>query len=240
MKKLLISAIFLAVLSITAIYAQPKLRIVEGDSYKWGKVKAKDSPLKAKIHLMNDGDSLLIISNVKPSCGCTTAPLDKNQLKPGETATIDITLNISSNSGRVSKTVVITSNDLKQSTKVLSLEADVMVPIELLPYKFMNFNNVKTGEDTETRIKIKNSSEQNIKLSDFEINPKNMTINANSPIELKPNEEFELIAKIKPDKAGYFNVSIKMKTTHPDYPEFTIYGNGQATDPAAAGAKNVK
>lgn len=230
MKKFSISMVLVALFAFSFTLASPKLRIVEGDLYNWGQVKAKDSPLKTQVHIVNDGDSLLVLTAVKPTCGCTTAPLDKSELKHGDTATVSITLNITPTGGKVSKSIRITSNDLSQSTKILALEADVMVPIDVQPTKFLPFDNVKVGQTSESRVKIKNSSNQDITLSNFESSPDYLTINLKEPIYLKPNSEVELIAKVKPDKAGYFNCWIKMKTTHPDYPDFTIYGYGNVAE----------
>ncbi|MBI3259067.1 MAG: DUF1573 domain-containing protein, partial [Ignavibacteriae bacterium] len=104
------AALFVAAASIAI--AQPKIEIVGGDTHDWGKVKAKDSPLKAVVKLKNVGSELLKITEVHPGCGCTkTAELDKKELKPGEIATTEISLNLGTSSGQLTKTVAITSND---------------------------------------------------------------------------------------------------------------------------------
>ncbi len=101
MKRTLALVVFLFVPFL--LFAQPKIEIVGGDTYDWGTVKRTDDPLRAKIKIKNVGTEVLKITEVKPGCGCTTAPLDKNELKPGEEASLDVTLRITGYQGNVTK-----------------------------------------------------------------------------------------------------------------------------------------
>src|SRR6056300_1776529 len=106
MKKLVLTSIALLLVASMA-YAQPKIEVIGGNKHDWGKVSPKDSPLKTKVKIKNTGNEQLVITNVKPSCGCTTAPLDKDKLKPGEVATVNVTFNVGSKAGVNSKTIRI-------------------------------------------------------------------------------------------------------------------------------------
>jgi len=77
MKKfvLILSMIFAIV---SCGYSQQKLEVIGCNNYDWGTTYPKDSPLKVKIKIKNSGNDILKIYEVKPACGCTTAPLDKN------------------------------------------------------------------------------------------------------------------------------------------------------------------
>ena len=96
----------------------PKLEIVGGDTYDWKDVTPKNNPLTAKIKIRNTGSAMLIIPDVKPACGCTTAPLDNDSLMPGEEATLDVTLRISDRSQNLSKTITLITNDPKAQRKI--------------------------------------------------------------------------------------------------------------------------
>ena len=52
MKYLLYVTALMSIAS-SAVFAQPKIQIVGGETHDWGKVKAKDSPLKAIVKLKN-------------------------------------------------------------------------------------------------------------------------------------------------------------------------------------------
>lgn len=225
MQRILTLALMMVAFTIS-MYAQPQIEIIGGDEYNWGSVKPSDSPLKAKVKIKNVGNQLLKVDKVKPSCGCTTAPLDKDQLKPGETATIDIKFNISSRPGHTSKTIRIHSNDPKNPTKILRLKAEVFVPIVVQPSSNLRINNLKVGYETVATAKIKNVSKSVIKLKNYKFSPSNVegvVTNLKKNITLKPNEEFDLIARIKPVKSGYFQMTIIIETDNKDLNEIKIY-----------------
>lgn len=215
------------ILTITTVFAQPKLEILGGDTYNWGDVKGSTNELKAKVLLKNAGTDKLIIKEVKPTCGCTTAPLDKSELQPGEIATLDITLKITGKSNQLSKTIRIISNDPNAAEKVLWLKCNIIRDLQISPSTYFSFTDMTVGYEKESKISIKNNSKGVIKLSDFEVEPKNLTINLKGEISIKPGQEIDLIAKATPDQAGNFRGSVKFKTTDPDNKEINVSAFGR-------------
>ena len=226
MKRFLLACAALFMVATTFAFAQPKLIIQGGDTHDWGKVKPKDDPLKATVKIVNEGNEMLKITDVRPGCGCTTAPLDKKELNPGETASMDITLKLGAASGLLTKSITITSNDPNNGTKVLYLKADVVRPIQILPTQYLSFGELTVGAKGEAKLVIRNTSTQDIILSDFE-SLSGITINLTKPTTIPGGGEVELVAKVTPKEKGYFNGSVKMKTNHPDFPTLDIiaYGN---------------
>ncbi len=228
MKKLILT--MLSVLMIASVaYAQPKLEVVGGNSYDWGKVGPKDSPLKTKVKIKNTGNEQLLITNVKPSCGCTTAPLDKDKLAPGEVATIDVSFNVGSRAGVNSKTIRISSNDPANSTTIFRLSADVQKAVTLSP-EFFAFNQMEVGKEESSKISIKNTSNKPLIISNVTKSPADMKLNLSGNKTLKPGESFELVAKVTPTAPGYMNCWVKMKTNSVDDPEISISGYGSVKE----------
>jgi predicted CDP-diglyceride synthetase/phosphatidate cytidylyltransferase len=64
MTRLINSFIILFVFALTVAAAQPKMEFVGGDTYNWGKVSPKDSPLKTVMKMKNTGDEVLVITEV--------------------------------------------------------------------------------------------------------------------------------------------------------------------------------
>ncbi len=224
---------FLSVLSVLMIasvaYAQPKLEIIGGNSYDWGKVGPKDSPLKTKVKLKNVGNEQLIITNVKPSCGCTTAPLDKDKLAPGETATIDVSFNVGDRAGPNSKTIRISSNDPASSTTIFRLSADVQKEITLSPAYFA-FSQMEVGKEESSKISIKNTGKKTLTLSNVTKSPADLKLNISGTKTLKPGETFDIVAKVTPTAPGYMNCWVKIKTNSVDEPEISISGYGSVKE----------
>lgn len=228
MKKLIFLVTFF--LFSILIFAQPKLEIVGGDTYNWGTVKPTDDPLKAKVKIRNAGSKLLKITEVKPGCGCTTAPLDKSELNPGEEATLDITLRIGGAGNQVTKSIRISSNDPTEPNKYLFLKATVFHPISLSPTQYFTFNEMTVGKESTAKLTLKNNTDHEVKLSNVEFTPADLSLNLPKEKILKPGETFDLIAKVIPQKKGYFNCTVKIKTTDPDMKELVIPGYGNVKE----------
>jgi len=240
MKRLLIISslmIFALLVNITAktttdkkATPQPKLTIIGGDTYDWGLVSPKDSPLKTTIIIKNDGDAMLEINQVKPACGCTSAPLTKSKLKPGDTTSIHVQLRIGNRASKVTKTIRITSNDPKIPNKIYYLKCKVFLPLEISPTPYFTFNQMKVGQESVSVLNLKNNTKKTVTLSEIVIKPADLIFNLKNNTKIKPGESIKLSAKITPKKAGYFNCSIRMKTTAKDMPQLYISGYGNVQE----------
>lgn len=208
----------------------PKLEIVGGDTYDWGKVSPKDNPLHANIVIKNTGNATLEIKEVKAACGCTSAPLNRSTLEPGDTTSLDVTLRLGSSAGDYTKTVRITSNDPVNPNKILVLKTHIFFPIQLSPTSYFTFNVMKVGTEAVSALKLKNNTNETVKLSDFELTPTDLNISIKEGQTLKPGQEIDLIAKYKPSKPGYFNCSLRMKTNSPEMPEIFVSGYGNVQE----------
>lgn len=224
--------IALLIAGVTAMSAQPKIEVCNGtDTQDWKTVTPKDEPLKANVPIKNIGNETLIITEIKAGCGCTTARLDEIQdtLKPGESTNLPVTLRIGGATGDLTKTVRITSNDPNSKDKILFLKANIFHPIQMTPSYFA-FNEMKVGSEASSAVKIKNNTDKNLTLSEIVMTPSNVDISLKKDRILKPGEEVEVTAKVKPDKSGYFNCTLKMKTSSKDYPELVISGYGKVNE----------
>jgi hypothetical protein len=219
-------AVLLVIGFNVAAYSQPKLEIVGGDTKEWGKVTPKQSPLKYDMVLKNVGNQPLKITRVKPMCGCTTAPLKKDELKPGESTTVDVSLSIQGNSGKMHKQIGIETNDPTRPYINFMLIAEVVLPLTVSPTTYLPFKDLQVGAESVSQLKIKNTSDGNIVLSKFETNMPEIKLNLNKEMTLKPGQEIDLVAKVKPSKSGNLSARISIKTSNNEIPELIINGFG--------------
>ena len=112
---------FLIIAGASAM-AQGKVEIVGGDRYDWGKVAAGE--LKATIVVKNAGTGVLNISHVQPSCGCTSSPIDKSMLQPGETGSISVTLH-ANRAGTLAKSLTVYSDAPGDTAHLIQLVGEV-------------------------------------------------------------------------------------------------------------------
>jgi Protein of unknown function (DUF1573) len=102
---------------------RPKLAI-DSFEHSFGTIKA-GTPLTHTFKIKNDGKSPLEITNVAPSCGCTTSNYDK-VIAPGQTGGITLAIEKTEHySGEVVKTADVTTNDPEKSRFTLTLKANV-------------------------------------------------------------------------------------------------------------------
>lgn len=216
--KLITLALFLI---SSLVYAQPKLEIVGGDTYDWGTVKVFESPLKTIITIKNTGNQPLRVFEVKPSCGCTTAPLDKDILNPGETAKIDIKLDLKGNVGAITKDVNIMTNDPVRKNVKLILKANAVTSLDKEP-KFFAFNTVKPGQKSEAKITLINYSDHDIVIKKIVKSHDDLTLSIKVEDVIKAKSSKEVKAYYTPKTEGTHSLSCTFLTNDLDVPRLNI------------------
>src|SRR5258708_6654488 len=167
----------------------PQMQFAE-PVYDFGKAKSGDL-IKHEFIFTNTGSALLTVSNVQPSCGCTTAGEWSRQVEPGKTGMIPVQFNSSGYNGNVLKTITVTSSDAVQRTTVLQLKGSVWKPIETNP-QFVMFNGVQPGSETSMTnvVQIKNNMEESLDVWGPEVNSKSFTVQLETN---QPGKEYKLI-----------------------------------------------
>jgi hypothetical protein len=177
-----------------------------------------DTKVVADFHFTNVGQTFVKINEVKTSCGCTTATLDKNTYAPGEKGKITAVFDIGSRVGVQEKTIFVETTDPKEPKIVLQFKATIPQLLEM----DMVFLNWLTGEELKPKtVNIKTSG-------DYPIHHLDVTsTNPNMVIEVKHMEgtrDFQIVVTPKKTNAE-LEAGIEIK---PDYPKdlpkyFNIY-----------------
>jgi len=206
-----------AAASVSAI--GPKIAF-ETPIYDFGKVKSGE-PVKHTFNFTNIGDEVLILTNVQPSCGCTTAGDWSRKVEPGKTGTIPIQFNSANYSGQVMKTVTVTSNDKSQPTFGLQLKGTIWKPIDMNPsFAVLNIPP-DTQSNVTTKVHIVNNMEELVTLSPPEVNNSNFftaTLITNTP-----GKDFDvLITAIPPYDKPNMQAQVTVKTSSTNVPTLTV------------------
>lgn len=140
----------------------------------------------------NKGDTPVRIKAVRPSCGCTTAALAKNDVAPGEKGEIAATFNIGDRTGVQTKTVTVETDDPKTPTTVLTFKATIAQTLELQPtFVFWQANEPAQPKTISARV------------------AKGVTVKKVDVIS--SNGDFT--AKVEPGAAGEFKIQVQPKDT---------------------------
>ncbi|MCO5936441.1 MULTISPECIES: DUF1573 domain-containing protein [Mucilaginibacter] len=93
------------------------------EKHDFGKI-AQGTPVTTVFEFTNVGKEPLILTEVKPTCGCTIADYTKTPVLAGAKGSIKITYNAAVASA-FNKTIVVTSN-AKTPTKYLNIVGEVV------------------------------------------------------------------------------------------------------------------
>lgn len=109
MKKVINSlAIVLGVIVMTSMTIMIGSLKFENESHDFGKIP-QNKPASYEFTFANDGDSPIIISDVKPTCGCSVADYTKTPVKPGDSGVIKVTYDAKVK-GPFTKSFIVKSN----------------------------------------------------------------------------------------------------------------------------------
>ncbi len=101
----------------------PKAYFLE-KTHDFGEVKA-GSIKQYFFHFKNAGKSVLKIKKIRTSCGCTAALVSSNKISPGGKATIHVELDTRGMSGKISRSILLYTNDPSAPLITLMIYANV-------------------------------------------------------------------------------------------------------------------
>lgn len=196
-----VTLLFLLTLTFCAI-AQDKKSVItfEEKSYDFGSVPEENGPISHEFVFKNTGEEMLIISDVKASCGCTTPSWTKDPIPPGETGSVVAEYNPLNRPGSFSKTISVTSNADPNLT-VLHIKGTVQpkpkTPEDDYPtqlgslrtrYRSFNMGKVTTKEPVTKSFDVYNDSDEPIIFSSTTVAPAYIQIEM-TPQELMPRQK---------------------------------------------------
>lgn len=171
------------------------------------------STAEVKFEFENVGDSPLIIKNVSTSCGCTATKLDKMEYKPGEKGVIPTKFMSAGYSGKVIKTVTVTTNDPKTQHTILKISGEVKLTkfaqIELETDK-IDFATVNMGGKYTQQIALRNPGTIDLMILELIHGPE-ITPQVSGKI-IPANGAGVLDILFTPMATGAFNAFMKIRT----------------------------
>jgi hypothetical protein len=191
--------------------------------HDFGVVKEEAGSITHAFKFTNAGDKPLVITNVNPTCGCTTSGWTKQPVKPGETGEVLATYRTSA--GPFDKTLVVTASGLPPVT--LHIKGNVTKKPENLmvtyPQTFGDlrsknkrdfvFSQISSQESTPSQtVEVANAGDKIVNVT-FENVPEYILVNA-SPASLNPQQKGQITVSIngeKRQKFGYSNDKITVK-----------------------------
>ena len=109
MKKYLLCATFFILTTVIFCEAKPVI-VFEQMVYDFGKVD-QESILRHTFIFKNKGKDTLIIDRVNATCSCTGTLLSEREIAAGESGKLEIELHTEDNTGEMTRTIKVYTND---------------------------------------------------------------------------------------------------------------------------------
>jgi len=207
----------------------PKLSVPE-KSFDFGDINEGDV-VKHTFTIYNTGDDLLVIKDVKASCGCTAALPDKKKLKPGESTGIKVEFNSAKRRGKQRKHVYLTTNDPENKEVRLTFTTNILVdqtkkvteqPRMKLSRTQHDFGTVSEGKVLELNVDFKNVGKDELVVKDVKSSCGCAAALLSSK-KLKPGETGKIKIELDTsDRVGKFTRTVTLYTNEPDLGQQTI------------------
>jgi hypothetical protein len=193
---------------------------------------APGQELEATFSLENRGDESLTIT-ARPTCGCTVARWDET-IAPGATGEIHAILDTSDLRGKVSKSIVVLTNDPELPTTRLVLNVEVRPVVEVLPRPIVRLQ-AKQGESASATVVLTPVDAEVEGLEIISIEPSKPYVTATAR-KLEPTNKGELdgryeiqIGLTESAPIGFVNVPVTVKTNQPKAATVSIRVVGTVT-----------
>lgn len=194
----------------------PKIKF-EKVTHDFGKI-APGSKNICEFNFKNEGDSLLKITKVSKTCGCTPYTLDKKEYAPGESGTLKVRYNASKRPASVTRRLHVSSNDKANPSVTLTVKAKIVQKVDYQPHML---NLLLKGENAGCP-EITLSSLDNKPFAIQEFKSTGNCITADYDPSAKATK-FVLQPKVDMEKLQKgLNGNVAISLTHPGYDKVTI------------------
>ena len=195
----------------------PKLTLSE-NSWHYGEVTPDQRPTH-DFTLKNEGEEILVIESVYPSCPCVIVELTKKEIPAGKEALLETTFDPTGYEGSIAKYITIKSNDPENPVKKIETTITILhVPnpdIELSEQTF-NLGTISREDTPVIKFNISNTGDAELIIEKI-VTEELFNHNMETPLTIAPGEQFEAEVYLDSQqlKEGEFRKAIRIMTNDP-------------------------
>ncbi len=194
----------------------------EKSTHDFGEV-FRGSQLTQTFRFVNKGPGPLTIQGVHAACNCTAVEVDRGRrYEPGQSGTIEVTLDTSDFVGNLVKTVTVISNERLLPDRTLTIRARVKSEIFADP-PLLDFASIKPKTGESRTVRIRSAPGQQLEIKGLDFNDKVLTAQVT-----RDKDDWILTAQLLPEVApGFLKDSIVVRNNSQHLPKLTIPVRGQ-------------
>lgn len=189
--------------------AAPELSVEKG-TFNFGSIP-QGKKVQHTFKIKNSGDAPLQIKKLEAACGCTAVKPSTSQVQPGKSAEIDVIFDSASFSGKVQKSVTMTTNAGKTPSYTFNMEGTVTEELQVAPRQ-LSLGALTPGVAKQVVVNVTNNGGSNVKLLAVNVTSASLQIKASiRKAELKPGEtgSIEVSIAARPEAkilSGYLHI----------------------------------
>lgn len=176
--------------------------------------------LEVDFEIVNEGDEMLEIKAVRPTCGCTVADFDR-EISPGKTGFIKAKLDTRDFSGPISKSILVMTNDPVNPTVTMVIKTEVHPYVEILPRALVRFNAVQHEPMQQKLTVVPGDGATDFKVTGVTSSVPYLVASVrqlpeDEQLAGKPSPQFEISLAMNEDApVGPVNAVLQVQSNHP-------------------------
>ena len=201
MMKRIVAITIMVLISASLLHAQQKQAHIsfEKNIHDFGTIKEENGKVTHRFVFSNTGSTPLVLTEVRPTCGCTSPEWTEQPIMPGQKGYIDATFDPARRRGGFNKSIIVRSNG-QPSTVVLRITGSI-IPRELtveekypratgdfrMKSNHLAFVRVFSNQQKIDSIPVINTGERDLRISFTDV-PSHVELKT-VPETLKPGEK---------------------------------------------------
>lgn len=194
------------------LYAQdgPKFDVGDGSTTINTGSHMRGKEVNYEIPFRNSGNQDLRIISVATSCGCSSALISSDTLKPGESGTIKFTFN-GNGYGEVSKNVMVSTNEAEGSNNhSITMVMKMVEPLTLSPASIISSG--KVGDEIIQNATILNSLDNEVIITEVTSNSPAVKVSSDKT-SINAGETASISISVKLYEESPVNAAVIIKTS---------------------------
>ena len=162
--------------------------------------------------LKNTGSSDLVITAVRPACGCTAAELTQSTIPPGESAKLSAKLTLAGRNGQVQKPILIESNDPANPALQLVMKGVIGTDFQITPSTMVLRKDSPDAPATASVI-VTSMKNENFEITDAKSEAGKLKVRWD---KFPDENSYQITANLEERlQAGQYSDKITLETNHP-------------------------
>jgi hypothetical protein len=169
--------------------------------------------------LKNTGTSDLVITAVRPACGCTAAELTQSTIPPSESAKLSAKLTLAGRNGQVQKPILIESNDPANPALQLVMKGVIGTDFQITPSTMVLRKDSPDAPATASVI-VKSMKNEKLEITDAKSEGGKLKVRWD---KFPDENSYQITANLEERlAAGQYEDRITLETNHPSRKQLDI------------------